>query len=114
MLEKLGGKRGAQTIAGLLDDWTEVERAMSEMEDAAGSADAEMSIIQDSLEYKINALKQTWVGTLQTLIDRGDLSTIVDNLTKVSEGIGFITSKLGLLKTAIIGISAVIGSQKLG
>lgn len=87
---------------------------MSEMEDAAGSADAEMTIIQDSLEYKINALKQTWVGTLQTLVDRGDFGTIVDNLTKVSEGIGFITSKLGLLKTAIIGVSTVIGSQKLG
>lgn len=107
-------KRGAQSLAGILEDFSSVEDAMKTMEGAAGSADREMSIIQDSLEYKINALKNEWVGTLQTLIDRGDLGTIVDNLTKVSEGIGFVTSKLGLLKTAIIGVSTVIGSQKLG
>ena len=84
------------------------------MENAAGSADKEMSIIQDSLEYKINALKQTWVGVLQSVVDRGDLGNLINGLTSVSEVIGGIISKLGLLKTAIIGVSTVIGSQKLG
>ena len=47
LLEKLGGKRGGQTLAGILDNFSEVDRALQEMENAAGSADAEMTIIQD-------------------------------------------------------------------
>lgn len=114
LLETIGGKRGAQSLASILSNFDEVERAMAEMEDAAGSADAEMEIIQDSIEYKLNALKQTWVGTLQTLVDRGDFGNIIDGLTKVSEGISFVTSNLGLLKTAIIGIGTVAGTKGLG
>ena len=47
LLEKLGGKRGGQTLAGILDNFSEVDRALQEMENAAGSADAEMTIIED-------------------------------------------------------------------
>ena len=50
-------KRGGQVLAGILNDFSEVERAMTEMTQAAGSAEAEMSIIEESLDFKINALK---------------------------------------------------------
>lgn len=114
LLEAIGGKRGAQSLAPILTNFKEVERAMTEMEGAAGAADAEMDIIRDSLEFKINALKQTWVGTLQEITDRGDIGKLVDMLTNVSEGLGGIISKLGVVKTALIGIGTVVGSQKLG
>lgn len=107
-------KRGSQTLAGLLDDFSEVERAMSEMENAAGAADDEMKVIETSLDYRLNRLKQTWVGTLTEIADRKELGNAVDGLTTLSEGLGGIISKLGVLKTAIIGIGTVIGSQKLG
>ena len=114
LLEKLGGKRGAQSLAGILEDFSEVERAMSEMENAAGAADAEMDIVRDSLEFKINELKQTWVGILQDITDRGDIGKFIESLTAISDGLGGIISKVGVLKTALIGIGTVIGSQKLG
>ena len=113
-MEAIGGKRGAQSLAPILSNFKEVERAMHEMEGAAGSADKEMGIIRDSLEFKINALKQTWVGTLQEITDRGDIGKFIDVLTKISEGLGGIISNLGILKTALIGVGTVIGSQKLG
>lgn len=47
LLEKLAGKRGGQVLAGILDDFSEVERAMSEIEKSAGSADKEMGIIEE-------------------------------------------------------------------
>ena len=96
-----------------MNDFSSVEEAMDTMENAAGSADREMDIIRDSLEYKINQLKQTWVGLLQELIDRGDMGKLIDSLTTISEAIANIVSKLGLLKTAIAAIAGVIGSQKL-
>ena len=84
------------------------------MDEAAGSSNDEMSIIEQSLTYKINALKETWVGAVQDIVDRGDLGTIIDGLTKLSEGITFVTSNLGLLKTAALGISAALSFKNVG
>ena len=50
-----------------------------------------------SITYKLNAFRETWVGTLQSLVDRGDLGTIVDGLTKISEAIGFVVNKVHLI-----------------
>lgn len=104
LLEKLGGKRGGQVLAGVLTNFSAAENALKEMENAAGSSDAEMGIIEQSLNYKINALRETWVGTAQAMIDRGDFGTIIDGLTKLSEAIGFLIDKIGLLGTAGIGV----------
>ena len=85
LLEKLAGKRGGQVLAGLLDDFSEVERAMGEMEQSAGDADREMGIVEQSIDYKLNALKETWTGIFQSLIDRGTVGGVIDFLTQLSE-----------------------------
>ena len=112
LLEKLAGKRGAQVLAGLLDDFSSVEDALKTMDEAAGSSDREMGVIESSLEYKINRLKETWVGIAQDLIDRGTVGGIIDFLTNVSDLLGGIISNMGLLKTAAMGIGAVVGFKK--
>ena len=73
------------------------------MENAAGSADAEMSIIEQSLDFKLNALKETWVGTAQEILNRGDLGIAIEGLTDLSKLLGFILTKFGSLKTLIAG-----------
>lgn len=105
LLETLAGKRGGQVLAGLLDDFSEVEKAMEQMSLAAGSANDEMSIVMESLDFKINRFKETWVGIWQNLIDRGTVGAIVDFGSKVANVIGLITEKIGLLGTAISGIT---------
>lgn len=125
-------KRGGQVLAGLLNDFSEVERAMTQMQTAAGAADAEMGIIEESLDFKINRLKETWVGAIQELIDRGDLGKLIDNLTElsevlvsISEGIMSIAKTLGpagsIISAGLIGsafkggfkdLITVIGSSK--
>lgn len=111
LLEAIAGKRGAQSLSSILADFSEVERAMEEMEDAAGSADAEMDIIRDSISFKLNELKETWVGVLQKIIDRGDVGGIIDKLSGVSNYLGDIISKLGLVKSALIAIGTVLGTK---
>ena len=114
LLEKLAGKRGGQVVAGLLSNFGAVEKALAEMEGAAGSADAEMGIIQQSIDYKLNALKETWVGTAQTIVDRGGLGTIVDGLTKISEVLGLVVDKAGLIGTIGLGAGLFTGTQNVG
>ena len=110
LLEALAGKRGGQVLAGLLDDFSEVEKAMTQISQSAGSADNEMAIIRESISYQLNALKQTWVGFLQDLIDRGVIQKFLENLTKLSEGLIEFTKNSPLLTAA--GIMALVKAIK--
>lgn len=114
LLEKLGGKRGAQSIAGLLEDFSSVEEAMQTMQNAAGSSEKEMDIIRDSLEFKLNSLRETWVSILQEFADRGAIGNFIDLLTSASEGVEKLTSDFGLLQTALVTLGTVWGTQHLG
>lgn len=84
------------------------------MDESAGSSDKEMETIEQSLEYRINALKETWVGTIQQMVDRGDLGTIVDGLTKLSEGISFVIDKLGIFGSIGLGAGIFAGIKNVG
>jgi len=67
-----------------------------------------------SLSYKANKLKETWTGVAQGFVDRGDLGKFIDALTKISEAIELVTSKLGLLKTLAVGIGAALSFKNVG
>ena len=112
LLESLFGKRGASVGSAILKNFDQVDKALLTMENSAGSADAEMGIIQDSIEYKLNALKQTWVSTLQGLVDRGDIAGIIDALTKISEVLGKIIDLIGVLPALVSTVTAAISIKK--
>lgn len=83
---------------------------MDEMAGSAGSADREMGIVQESIEYKVNAMKESFVGIAQNLFKREDIGIAVTGLTKVLEVIDALTEKLGLFGTigAGAGIAAFV------
>lgn len=110
-LLKAFGRTQAQAGAALIQNFKGVEKALDVMDESAGSADKEMDTIKSSLEYKLNALQETWTGTIQNIMKRSDLGLLIDGLTKLSEGIGTVTSKLGLLKTAALGVTAVLSAR---
>lgn len=114
LLEKLFGKRGASVGSAIIGNFDAVRNALKEMEGAAGAADAEMGIIQESIDYKLNALKETWVGTAQAMIDRGDFGKVIDALTKLSEAIGWVVDKAGLLGTIGLGAGIFAGIKNIG
>ena len=103
-----------EKVAGLLSNFDAAEKALREMEGAAGSADAEMSIVEESIDFKLNKLQQTWVGTIQNIVDRGDLGTAIDGLTKLSEAIGWVIDKAGMLGTIGIGAGIFAGIKNVG
>lgn len=84
-LQKAFGKTQAQAGAALIQNYEGVTKALNVMNSAAGSSDREMSKIEDSISYKLNALKETWVGFLQVAANRASIKIIIDFLTKVSE-----------------------------
>lgn len=103
LLEKLGGKRGGQIIAAILSNFDAVEESLDTMENSAGNAEQEMSIITQSLEYRLNALKETGTGIWQNLFKREDMGVVIDMLTTFANAIDTITEKLGLFGTVLAG-----------
>lgn len=94
----------------MLNNFSAVESSLETMKNSAGSADREMGIIEQSLEYKLNRLKETSTGVFQNLFKRGDLGVVVDSLTGILNVIDGITGAIGFLGTALtaIGITAFI------
>ena len=107
LLEALGGKRGGNVAAAILSNFEAAENSMTTMAQSAGSAMNEMGIIEESLEYKLNALKETGVGVFQNLFDRGDLGAAIELLTGVLAAIDKITESFGLFGTTIATIGIV-------
>lgn len=98
-LLKAFGRTQAQAGAALIQNFKGVEKALDVMDNAAGSADKEMETAKQSITYKLNELRQTWVGTVQDIANRDDLGKIVDGLIDLSSAIGFVIDKLGLVGT---------------
>lgn len=108
-LLKAFGRTQAQAGAALIQNFKGVEKALDVMDNAAGSADKEMETAQQSITYKLNELKQTWVGTVQDIANRKDLSLIMSGLIGVSKGLGFVIGKLGLIPSIIAPIAVILG-----
>ena len=101
LLDKLFGKTRAQIGASIISNFSQAEKAITTMSESAGAADREMDIIKNSLEYKINALKETFTGIWQNIFNREDLGTLIDFGTGIAEVLDGITEKLGLFGSAL-------------
>lgn len=107
-LAKAFGRNQAQAGAALITNYDSVREALEAMENSAGSADREMAVVEQSIAYKLNELKQTWVGIAQELIDRGDISNLIKTLTTLSEVIGNITTTISLPATIGLVVGAIM------
>lgn len=114
LLETIAGKRQGQIVAATINNFEAAEKAMDSMANSAGSADEEMSIIMDSLDYKINRLKESGTGIAQNLFGRDEMKSVVDALTKVAEAIDFVTEKIGLLGSIGLGAGLFAGFKNIG
>lgn len=81
------------------------------MDSAAGSSDREMEKIEGSIDYKVNALKQTWIGFLQVMADRDAIKAVIDLLTKLSELLTKVLETPGLNVGVVAGTA--VGFVKL-
>lgn len=114
LLETLAGKRQGQIIAATINNFQAAEKAMDNMANSAGSAEKEMSVIMDSIDYKVNRLKETATGVAQNLFKRDDIKTVIDGLTSVMNVIDKLTSKLGLFGSIGLGAGLFAGIKNVG
>lgn len=114
LLEALAGKRQGQIIAATINNFEAAEKAMNNMANSAGSAEAEMSVIMDSLDYKLNQLSETGTGIAQNLFKKDDMKSVIDILNSFMGVLDKVTEKLGLFGSLITGGTLFAGLKNVG
>lgn len=92
--EALAGKRQSNVLMALMGDWEEVERAIADYANGAGSALEENEYYLNSWEAKSKQLSAAWTEFVSHLIDTG---TITDALDTITTAIDFLDSDMGRL-----------------
>ncbi len=114
LLEVLAGKRNGQALAALISNFKSAQESMDLMANSAGNAEKEMSVIMDSLDFKLNRLSETGTSVAQNLFKRDDMKTVVDGLTSVMNVIDSLTSKLGMFGSIGLGAGIFAGVKNIG
>lgn len=113
-LEKAFGKNQAQVGAAFIQNYEAIADAIEAMKNAAGSSEREMSIVMDSLEYKLNHLSETGTSIAQNLFHRDDMKSVIDVLDSFMGVLDKVTEKLGLFGTIGLGAGLFAGLQNVG
>ena len=113
-LELMFGKHRANIGAAVLSNFSAAEKAMDDMANSAGSADAELSVAMDSIEYKLNRLSETGTGIAQNLFNTEDMKRVLDFVNLLADGLDKITGFLGLFPTVGAGLGAFLGIKDVG
>lgn len=107
LLQKLFAKTQSSVGAAIIENFDQVKNALTAMENSAGSADAEMEKVEETITFKLNKLKEVWVGFLQNVASKEWIKAIIDGLTKISEVI------VNILETPGLNIAAIAAFGKL-
>lgn len=105
-------KRQGQIVAATINNFSAVEEALKNMENSAGSAEAEMEIIRESAEYAMNRLKETFTSLAQHSVSRGGLKDLINAGTTILEIIDGIVSQIGLIPTILTTIFGIMSAKK--
>lgn len=103
LLQKLFAKTQAQVGSSIISNFDQVRAAIEAVETSAGSADKEMGIVRDSIDFKINEIQQTWVGALQQILDKEDIKSLLDNIITLSDALANVIGQLGVSKVVTGG-----------
>ena len=74
----------------------------------------EQQNFEQGIEYSVNRMKASLEELSADFLNMDSLKNLIDLGTSGIETLDKLISKFGVLKTAIVGIATVVGSQKLG
>lgn len=113
-LELMFGKHRANIGSAVISNFDAAKKAMDEMANSAGNANAELVIAMDSIEHKANKTKEIGTGIAQNLLKREDMKTVLDTINSLGEGLDWLTEKLGLFGTSALIGGGILGAKNVG
>ncbi len=111
LLEALAGKRQGQIVAATITNFKAAEKAMDDMVNSAGNAEAEMDVIRDSAEYALNEMKETFTELSQNAVSRGELKALIKTGTLLLDIVNNIVKGIGAVPALLGTIFGIIGTK---
>lgn len=114
--EMVGGKRNANVVSALLENFSIAEDALETSAGAAGSAMAENEKYLDSVQGKIDVMKASFEALSANFMSGDLLKFFVELATgalNLVNGILEIVDALGGLKTVLVAVSGIVLAMKL-
>lgn len=108
ILEMIGGKRNANTVSALIENFEIVEEVIESSTNAAGSALAENEKYLNSINGKLAQFRASFQALSSTLIDSELVKGIVDFGTTILDTVNAIAKTLGTFPTLIGSVTAAI------
>lgn len=113
ILEMIGGKRNANVVSSLLENFDVVERALKTSADSAGSALAENEKYLDSIQGKIQKFQAAWQALSSSIVSSDLVKIVVDASRLFVEGVTWMIDTLGGLSLAIGAVPIALFVSKL-
>lgn len=114
LLEKLAGKNQSNALAAALSNIDILKKSYDEAMNSDGSAMREQEKYQESIQYSIDQTKAKLEELANDALSPDFLKGLIDGGGKLVDILDVLVSKLGLVKTAALGISAVLSLNNVG
>lgn len=105
LLELLGGKRNATTVAAILQNFDNVEKSLTASLNSMGSSAKENALYLDSITGKVaifqSNIQRLWTNTIN--------SSTIKNLVDFSTSLVSVADSIGLGNVALIGLITYLG-----
>lgn len=102
LAQSLAGKRQANILNALMNNWAEAQRQMTLYANGAGSAMQENEIYLNSWEAKTKQLSAAWTKFVNDLVDTDLIKGALDALIKL---VNLLDSKLGRFVITVGGVA---------
>lgn len=107
--EAIAGNRQNKILVALMQNWETVDKVITESANAAGSAIEEEGKFADSVQGKLNQLKQAWNELAQATLDSNLLKFFID----AGKSVVKLATYLGGLHNVLFAISGLVVGIKL-
>ena len=111
ILEMIGGKRNANVVSALLENFSVAEDVLNTSMQSMNSAVEENEKQMASIEGRIAQFKRSFEELSITFINSGFVKGVVDfgtTILNLLTGVGKIIEKLGGLKTVLLGVASAV------
>lgn len=109
LAEEVAGKNRANVFTSIMQNYEQLENALSTLSQSSGSALKEQEAYMNSLAGKINALKESFTGLSMDMIDSNFVKGIVDGATSGVSAIRDLIKNFGAMPTAITMAGTAFG-----
>lgn len=113
MVTDIGGKLRSSQLLAIVQNWDMYESMLSEYQNAAGSADQEVSKMLDSWSVKAEQLRTSFTKMLSGLADSGTAKSALDMLQGIVKVLDTDLGRAGIMGVAVAsGIAGIATAAK--